>query len=508
MGTLSLAPLFSDYVVFQRDKPIRIWGRSDAPITVNIGGHTATVHPKNGAWLAELPPLAAAEQVFCEIRSAGETLTLAHAAVGEVWLAGGQSNMEWPLRYDADREGIIPFAKDLSFRFYDQPHASYEGQDRDQDFSTAGFWRPFDPENAPWFSAVGAYFGVDLRKALGVPVGILGCNWGGTSAAAWVPPEALETPSLRRYLDDYQKDLDSLDLASYPEKYRALFTQPVPKAFQAYQEINEKLMLGEITPDEMMERVKKLPPPPAMDDGDAMLMFKGPMSPTRPGSLYECMLQKVAPFPVRGVIWYQGETDHAYAEVYDELLTAVVERWRALFQDDFPFFVVQLAPFGTVWIDDGFHYPAIRAAQAKVAKTLPGVGLVSIMDAGAEKDIHPKHKKPVGERLALLARGRVYGENLLCEFPEPGEFRREAGGITISFIHAEGGLVLRGAELEGLDCYDDAGALISGVAAQVEGSRLVVTSPRTIAKLRFAWRPYVQVNLYNAAGIAAAPFEY
>ncbi|MDR0641828.1 MAG: sialate O-acetylesterase [Treponema sp.] len=498
MRTLTLAPVFSDNVVFQRDKPIRLWGTASAPVRVYLAGHEALVEPQDGSWLAELPPLSAVEEVDCRVCSAGEEIILANAAVGEVWIAGGQSNMEWPLRYDADRREILPAANDRLLRFFDQPHLSYEGHEAEGDFSGMGFWRTFSPENAPWFSAVGAYFAGDLRKALGVPVGIVGCNWGGSSASCWMPEEALaSTPRLRRYLEDYRRSLESLNLETYAQDYRKSLEPPFPPEFQ---ETYEKFMLGEVSFREMMEEGKKYPPPPPP-------LPVGPMSPFRPGALWKYMLKKIAPLSVRGVLWYQGEADHAYPQMYGELLTAMIRSWRELFQDQLPFLVAQLPGFKITMFDDGFSFPEIRAQQALTARTVPGVHLCCIIDLGEEHDIHPRHKRPVGQRLALLARARIYGENLLCESPEPEQFIDEADGMRIVFKNAGEGLSLKGENLTGLEAYADNGSPLT-VNFRIEGNTLRVFCPRRITKLYYAWEPYIEISLYNSTGLPVAPFRY
>jgi sialate O-acetylesterase len=500
MGTLRLAPIFSDRVVFQRDKPIRLWGWAAAPVRVSLGGREVEVEVRDGAWLAELPPLPAMERVPCRVSSAGEEISLAEAAVGEVWIAGGQSNIEWPLRYDADRQETIAAARDGLLRFFDQPHLSYPGHEHEGDFSQAGFWRTFTPEDAPWFSAVGAYFALDLRKALGVPVGIVGCNWGGSSASCWLPETALDTPRLRRYLDEYRRSRESLNLETYPEDYRKSAQMSLPPEFQG---TYEKYMLGEISFGELMEEGKKYPPPPPP-------LPVGPMSPFRPGALWEYMLTKIAPLSARGVLWYQGEADHVYPQAYGELLTAMIRSWRELFLEELPFLVVQLPGFGTAQINDGFSYPELRAQQALTARIVPGVFCCCIIDLGEEDDIHPKHKKSVGQRLALLARGKIYGEDLLGESPEPARFIPEAGGLRVVFKNAGEGLSPQGGSLRGLEVFDRVGRPLEA-ECRVEGDALRILCPGpdpVIGRVYYGWTPYPKLSLYNSAGLPAAPFRY
>jgi sialate O-acetylesterase len=219
------------------------------------------------------------------------------------------------------------------------------------------------------------------------------------------------------------------------------------------------------------------------------------------------MLKKVAPVSNRGIIWYQGETDQGRAELYGDLLTAVIYSWRNAFTEDLPFLVVQLPGFGGFLMDDASRFPEIRAQQAKAAKTVPGVYLANIIDCGAEKDIHPKRKKPVGERLALLARGKVYGEQILCEAPDPEQITAEGAGFAVKFKNSGGSITIRGETLLGLDAFGPDGKPVE-TECRLEGDTLHIRGAGTISRFCYASRPYMEVNLYNAAGIPGAPFAY
>lgn len=181
---LKPAILFHDHGVLQRGKRIPVWGSADpgAPVTVTVQGQTATaVADGEGNWTAVLEPLEASLTETLTVTSADETVTFTDVAVGEVWLAGGQSNMEFHMRYDADMAEEQPGCTDGQLRFFDYPEVSYVGQIDEADYGKEyGFWRKCAPEQLERFSAVGYYFAKDLRRGLDVPVGIIGCNWGGT----------------------------------------------------------------------------------------------------------------------------------------------------------------------------------------------------------------------------------------------------------------------------------------------------------------------------------------
>ena len=227
----------------------------------------------------------------------------------------------------------------------------------------------------------------------------------------------------------------------------------------------------------------------------------GPLHPCRPCALYHLMLEKAAPYTAKGVIWYQGESDSPHADIYDVVLSSMIRAWRRLWCEELPFLVVQLAPFEAWLGESGETYPTLRACQQRVAERVPGVYLCSSGDAGMPWDIHPKHKRPIGERLALLARGHVYGEDILCDAPVLKAVHREGSRVILSFEHGDG-LVIRGDLLNALRVNGQV------CPAKVEGECLVIDLPMAKHwKIEFAWQGYYEVNLYNAAGIPALPFR-
>ncbi|MBQ8995283.1 MAG: hypothetical protein IJ091_05670 [Oscillospiraceae bacterium] len=175
-----------------------------------------------------------------------------------------------------------------------------------------------------------------------------------------------------------------------------------------------------------------------------------------------------------------------------------------------PFLIVQLAPFGTWLGANGNNFPEVRAKQDIVCKTVPNCWLASIMDVGDEKDIHPKDKRPVGERFALLARNKVYGENLLSEAPEFTELTMKKGEVSLKFANAGDGLEIRGESLQALDVTVD-GELIQEWTAYADGDKVILSSEKFESgkkiQVKYAWTAFCVVNLYNSAGLAAKPFQ-
>ena len=189
---LKTAAIFQDYMILQREKPIYVWGEGTPgmEVTARIQGKKGTaVVDDTGRWKVEIPALEASEKEELLITSAEESLTYNEVAVGEVWVAGGQSNMEFWMRYEKHREEEFKNCPHRNLRFFDVPEICYEGQEEEFDYSRQGIWREaVSQEELEYFSAVGYYFQKEIQKELGVPVGVIGCNWGGTITRAWMNP--------------------------------------------------------------------------------------------------------------------------------------------------------------------------------------------------------------------------------------------------------------------------------------------------------------------------------
>lgn len=504
--SFTTAAIFGDHMVLQRGKPVKIWGENTVHQFIRVfvdGQEAGRTQAAPGAWAVTLPALPTSWGM--ELTIAGEdpaeTLTFRDVALGEVWIAGGQSNMEFALEFDAEAHVAIPRAHHPGIRFFDCPKVKYPGYEAKTDLSQFGFWRPCTPVNAPFYSAVGYYFARQIEQHCQAPVGIIGCNWGGTSASAWMDESLLQQDELLSvYCAEYEQALERLDMQAYlaaEEKQRQLWNLPqVQKS--------------------MRNMMKRTPGPltyPLFTAGMRLVTKSalplGPHSENRPGGLFHTMLQKIAGYTARGVIWYQGESDHPKAGLYARLFGAMIACWRQAWQDDLPFLFVQLAPHASHLGLPVFHFADLRQQQEQVAQTTPAAYMASIMDLGAKLDIHPKLKRPVGERLALLARGKVYGEDLLCEAPEVAEMQVAGDCLTITFRHAGEGLYLKGRRLKSLELVVD-GAPCKAQAVIVDKERVLVQAAALLGAIcveaRLAHADFAEVNLYNSAGLPAKPF--
>ena len=522
---ITLDDFFQSGMTFQCGKPFRLSGRCEEPAELRVllnGTVLAGLSLPAGPFSLTLPPQPAQTGAELRLETAGQTLVLPDLDFGEVWIAGGQSNMEFQLRHDlgfrtALREGRSFTEDDPHLRTFDLPHLAYPEAPADP---IRGVWRRADADGLPYFSAVGYYFGAMLRKALGVPVAIVACNWGGTPASAWTSRERLlADPALAFLVEEADRRAETADrdaeIRRAASKNAAVSSRPAWVG-----RMLDHMMAGEMSAWDRFLNDRIFPLYAKKYDRFQKEVFW--TDSCRPCALYDAMLTKLAGTAARGVIWYQGESDDRRAALYDRSFTAVIESWRALWQEELPFLFVQLAPFGHWGGCLGTDYPLLREKQEQVSKTVPSVWMASIMDAGEEDDIHPKDKQPVGERLALLARGKVYGEDLPCEAPELDSVAWTDGSFVLTFRNAEGGLAgaagcAGSAGFAGRELLRD-GTPVTGFEARVSGDRFLITPEDPLPGVytfKYLRVPYVKADVYAAdclrfgasRGLTPKPFE-
>ena len=515
--------LFSDGMVLQQGQVVPVWGLADpgAPVAVTMQGQTAhATADAQGRWQALCGPFAASFDEEMTITAPGQQCTLRDVQVGEVWLAGGQSNMEFHMRYDADFPQEKETCQNSALRFFDYPEVSYPGQIEEADYGKHyAFWRQATPESLERFSAVGYYFAKELQQRYKVPVGVIGCNWGGTPAAAWMSPAAIRAGGGQVWLDEYAAATRELDLDDYNARFAAN-----PQSYQTDllgSPINDWMMQG-CTAAQLVQKLRELGIDLAKIDPAAAAPPIGPKHFCRPGGLYESMVKAVAPYGIRGVIWYQGESDgDTHPETYETLFPALIADWRRLWGRELPFLFVQLAPFERWMQCTGERYGIVRAAQQHTADTVPGTAMAVTTDVGMQYDIHPKKKQPLGRRLALLAENKVYGEkDVLCEAPALTGLTAADGALTLTFAHAGAGLYLAPAApdgtpfapgvFSGVQVWQNGAALdAAALTARAAGNTVTLCGPAIRAgaptRVEIAQTPWCQVNLYNSAGIPARP---
>lgn len=472
---VALHPLFTPGAVLQQGREIPVWGTAAAgeQVTVTLGETKAqATADAQGHWMARLAPQTAGGPHELVVEG-NNRLAVGEVLIGEVWLASGQSNMQWSVKASADPEATIAAANHPQLRLLTVPR---QGQEEIQTTAEIS-WTPCTPESVPEFSAVAYHFGRHLQAALKCPVGLINTSYGGTPAEAWTTREKLlQIPELRGLVSEGDAELGRLAHAQ--------------RAYQAARAAWDAA--------------------PAETRGPAPQPPRAAGHPHRPSVLYNAMIHPLVPYAIRGAIWYQGESNAGRAYQYRTLFPAMISSWREVWeQGDFPFLFVQLAPFmKKVEQPEPSAWAELREAQWMTTQRLTQTGMAVITDVGDENDIHPKAKEPVGQRLALAARALAYGEAI--EYSGPEFHWAEALGpeMVLHFRHAGQGLKAEGDALTGfVICGAD--RRFVNATARIEGAAVVVRSdevPRPVA-VRYGWANYPLGNLWNADGLPATPFR-
>ena len=494
---VKLPPIFGDHAVLQRDRPLPVWGWADPgeEITVTLGSAKATATAgTDRRWQVKLAAQPMSKEPLTLMVSGKNTITVRDVLLGDVWLCGGQSNMEFPLGacnatedvQSADFPLIRHFGVGLNFAATPQTNVT-------------GNWQVCTPRSASGFTAVGFYFGRKLHRETGVPIGLLRSCVGGTGIELWMSEETLlNTPVLEPYarqmrasLDGYQRDL----IGALPglEDWLA--------RARSAQQMNQPL---------------PMPPPwPEFPFGERV---------NRPRcvTLHNGMIAPLVPFALRGAIWYQGESN-AGDRLYLEKKRAMLADWRDWFGDPaLPFYFVQLAAWqksneNPAHTDD---WAVVREQQLR-SLTIPHTGMASAIDVGDADDIHPRNKADVGERLALWALANEYGKPIETSGPLYREMKIEGNKARLLFDHVGKGLMIgRKTGRAPTEEYASGSLRRFAIAgedkqwrwadARIEGDS-VVCSNTEISKpvaVRYAWAINPEgANLYSRDGLPASPFR-
>ena len=475
-GELRMPVCFSDNMVLQRGEPVAVWGEADpgSKVTVEFANQTKSgVASASGKWRVTLDPMQASSKPrTLIIRSSigNQQSEIGNVLVGEVWLAGGQSNMAFHMGGLRDVQKRLPTKPNPQLRFIQIPVTEFG------EINRKGLtWKIADKESVRGFSAVAYFFATELQQRLQVPVGIIGSYRGATWNENWMTPESIKgEPTLNYLFDEY--DTGYAKFANEAE-YEA-----------AYQEFLVKLEAWTA----------------AGGWSSGMIPFAptGPKSYRRPSGLYNCMIKPLQPYTLKGVIWYQGEGNSGRYEEFRTLFPAFVEGWRKTWENpELPFYFVQLPPYKDA------SWPHFRQAQLDCSKAIPNCGMVVSEGCGDLNDIHPKVKKPIGDRLAIAVSAEVYGQDHLPYGPTFESVEFKSGKAGLRFRYAEGGLVLRP---DASDSFEIAGADKVFVNAEVEvkGNALLLWNDRvkTPAFVRYAYSPNPDMVLFNKEGLPASPY--
>ncbi|MBU2426018.1 MAG: sialate O-acetylesterase [Gammaproteobacteria bacterium] len=614
---LTLAPLFSDQMVLQREQPVAIWGQATPGVVVNIqlqdhadetipNAQGKAIADNSGRWQATLPALPAGGPFTLITSTDQQQLTVKDIWLGDVWLASGQSNMEWPL--SAHTENWQQEAKDAAYpkiRFFNVPNRIAATP---QTELSAASWVVASSETVPDFSAIGWYFAKQNHLEKGVAVGIIDATWGGTVAEAWTPAQALlQVPAYQKaaseviansaaLADDIRRNTQNeqqkrlliqstagseqlrlADVATDDSQWsvvnlpartgltdvvwlrKELTLNAVPKQASLYfgtlhemgrifvngQLVAEKRSWSEphqeiLLPAGLLKQGKNVVALRLINAWDNQVVageagkmwlktdairhdlagswrFNNQAEPAMPsvrmqnwlpGTLFNAMIKPIVPYGIKGVLWYQGESNADKAADYHQLFATMIQSWRAEWQQELPFLFVQLASFMQPKAQPApSQWASLREAQFQTLK-LPATAMVVTTDLGDANDIHPARKKPVAERLWLAARQQVFGEAILASGPVFSSMQNDGKQLRLRFDHIGNGLHSKEGDLRGFAIAGSDGKYVNA-SAKLEGNEVLVWSDK-VAKpvsVRFGWADFTDANLYNSVNLPAVPFR-
>lgn len=485
-----IAPYFTDHTVLPSGREVPVWGRAEPgrQIHVSFARHQATATTgSDGIWLVQLPPLAPGTRGELSITGDNTSIVLKDVVAGEVWFCSGQSNMEWTVAKSLHAESEIRNADLPDIRHY---KVTLRSSPKPLDaFGVAGpAWRPASPETAGAFTAVGYFFAKEIHRHLKVPIGLIDATWGGTPIHPWMTlPQIKAWEHYGEMMENKRKEI-----ADWPRRKaenEARLTQWEQEARQA-------------TADGRAAPVRPwFPGPP--DSGQYM-----------PGQLYHAMVHPFIRFPVRGVLWYQGESNAGGGEGggarYTQLQNRLIQGWRESWNNaSLPFLFVQLAGFRQPTDASGTSWAFLREGQ-QASLALPHTAMATAADIGEPNDVHPKNKQEVGRRLALLALTDVYQKTgFHSRSPEPTRIEKTGDSLRITFRHASGGLKTRdGKAPAGFTLAGEEGVL-HAAEARIEGDSVIVRHPLVTQpkQMRHGFVNYPEINLTDAGNLPVLPFR-
>jgi sialate O-acetylesterase len=482
-GALSLAAIFSDHMVLQRDKPVPVWGWAEPgdEVTVEFAGQRRSGNAgADGKWLVRLEPLAANTTpgtLTVASAKSGGPLVVADVLVGEVWLGSGQSNMAMQVSRadDFDREKA---AADLPIvrMFREDSKGAGQPQPRGN-----GSWEVCTPDTVGTFSATLFFFGREIHAALGVPVGLVNSSVGGTPIEAWIDQAAQQAvPELAPCLAAIERERAAFDREAVRQKHE-----------QAVAAWEEKARVARQAGKPIPGRPKN---PLFRHESHAV------------AGLYNGKIAPLVPFAIRGVVWYQGEANAhpGKGKFYGAQLRTLVTDWRAKWGEELPFAWVQLPNFGVQRED----WMLVREGMLETL-ALPKTGMAITVDIGDPKDIHPRNKQDVGRRLAAWALADIYDKPVPARSgPLPAGSEIRGSEVVCRFRDADGLRDRDGGEVEGFVIAGEESQW-KPARARIEGASVIVSAadvPKPVA-VRYAWSPNPKCDLVNAAGLPASPFR-
>lgn len=482
-GQITMPSIFGDHMVLQQKQSNPVWGWSTAGETVSVsinGQEHMAKADENGYWKVKLQPIPVGGPYQMQVVGATSKFHINDILVGEVWICSGQSNMQWPVRNTNSAELAALTANYPNIRLITVPPVGTETPQNEFD----GEWTAANPETVKNFSAVGYFFGRRLHHALDVPIGLIDNAWGGSSAEAWVSKEQMMKDPKYSELMAWWKDKEmnynfDAEIAKWQKEQKVWSDTPIgDRAGNAPQRRPADLLRGQ----------------------------------HRPANIYNGVLHPTIGYGIKGVIWYQGESNAARAYQYRDLFPMMIQHWREQWgQGDFPFYWVQLADFQAEKNDPSeAAWAELREAQTMTMQRLKNVGEAVIIDVGEGRDIHPRNKQTVGDRLSRWALAKDYNKDIQFKGPSFTQKKIENNKITITFNSVGKGLYA-------FDTREPQGFVIAGANKKFVNAQAKIISNNQMeiwsddidnpVAVRYAWAINPICNMYSRDGLPMTPFR-
>ncbi|MES2646036.1 MAG: GDSL-type esterase/lipase family protein [Bacteroidota bacterium] len=467
-GGLNLAAVFTDNMVLQRNKLIPVYGTANAGelVTVSFNNHKKIIKADDaGNWKVYFPAMSHGGPYKLQIRSSIKNIELQNILIGDLWLCSGQSNMDFQLRNADTGPGELKMLSvNPLIRLYKLNNLAQTNNEAWDSITLykvnqleffSGRWKECAVATAENFSAVAYYFGKKLALEEGVPIGLIQVSIGGAPTESFIDRNAMEQDNLLvDMLDNWRKSDFTME---WCRERAAVNLQNATKIKQRH--------------------------------------------PYEPCYNYESAIAPLAKFPIKGVIWYQGESNTHNIGLHEQLFKTLVSSWRRNWGDEIPFYYVQLSSI------DRPSWPAFRNSQRKLQEEISNSGMIVSSDLGDSLDVHPLKKKTVGERLAMLALRYTYKKQIIANGPQVSAVKLAGNSIVVSFSFAKK-LSTNSKPLTGFELVNEKGLHLK-VDAKIVKNNVLITVPagEKIKTVLYAWQPFTRANLVNEAGLPASTFS-
>ncbi len=498
---IKCSELFTDNMILQRDKAVCVWGKSDLAndVHISIDNITITVNVLDGSWKGYIPAHEAGGPYTLEIRQGEQIITFNQVMYGEVFLASGQSNMEMILRDSQNGETEALLCNYMDIRYFNVLKTGYVDEDVEEKMRESCWTSCLNGESGN-MSAVAYYAAKRLYETLNVPIGIIDCYQGGTSIASWLPEDVLQ---------EYQLGRERI------EEYAALVGD---KTDEEYEREVEEYWRQWHKWDDMVKMVKKNNPYATYEEITEVAgecpwpQPAGNKSVFRPTGCYESMIRRVTPYTVKGILYYQGESDDDKALKYLPVMKALIADWRKHFEDGELYFVItQLPMYIEKGVDDTANWAVIRDYQLKISEDISKVGFLTLADCGEFGNIHPVDKKTPGTRLGELILEELFSCETKAKAMLPGSIYKKDDEIIIECQNAYGEICINSIDNNAYPMNFEVSSGDGEYYAceyKIQGEQIVIYGDAVSAatKIRYGWKNYGKVEIFNKAGIPLAPF--